>query len=168
MLIDVDKSRYDGKFVKGRKEGAGVLSYPSGAKYSGSWQRDKRHGPGRLDLAPNGEGEPARYTSLLFLFFKYVEPYLLYLLPRYVGDWADDMREGKGVMTDSSGVYDGDWKSDLVRSSFCCIFLLVSRYLRYLSLSRRGTVWVNSRLPTGMSTRDSGKTTRSMARAPSQ
>ena len=39
-------------------------------------------------------------------------------LPRYVGDWADDMREGKGVMTDSSGVYDGDWKSDLVRPSF--------------------------------------------------
>jgi len=45
-------------------------------------------------------------------------PLMFTALPRYVGDWADDMREGKGVMTDSSGVYDGDWKSDLVRPSF--------------------------------------------------
>jgi hypothetical protein len=49
--IDTDGARYDGKWVKGRKEGSGVMTYANGSKYSGNWQRDRRHGK-VLDTTP--------------------------------------------------------------------------------------------------------------------
>jgi hypothetical protein len=42
--IDTDGARYDGKWVKGRREGSGVMTYANGSKFSGNWQRDRRHG----------------------------------------------------------------------------------------------------------------------------
>jgi hypothetical protein len=33
---------------------------------------------------------------------------------KYVGDWVNDLREGKGILTDATGVYNGDWANDMV------------------------------------------------------
>jgi hypothetical protein len=33
---------------------------------------------------------------------------------KYVGDWVNDLREGKGILTDTTGVYNGDWANDMV------------------------------------------------------
>jgi hypothetical protein len=48
--IDTDGARYDGKWVKGRREGSGVMTYANGSKFSGNWQRDRRHG--KVDPPP--------------------------------------------------------------------------------------------------------------------
>jgi len=104
--IDRDGSRYDGKWVKGRKEGSGVMTYSNGSKFSGNWQRGRRHGKGVFTT-------PDEST-------------------KYVGDWANDIREGKGILTDPTGVYNGDWANDAVLTPFClplssvlcCLYLM--------------------------------------------
>ncbi len=40
---------------------------------------------------------------------------------KYVGDWVNDVREGKGILTDATGVYNGDWVNDMVRSLSCSL-----------------------------------------------
>jgi hypothetical protein len=40
---------------------------------------------------------------------------------KYVGDWVNDVREGKGILTDATGVYNGDWVNDMVRSCSECV-----------------------------------------------
>jgi len=34
---------------------------------------------------------------------------------QYEGEWAHDRRNGRGVLKTEAGVYDGQWKDDMVR-----------------------------------------------------
>ena len=41
-------SIYNGEFVKGQRDGLGIMTTPDGSIYEGRWLMDKRHGIGRL------------------------------------------------------------------------------------------------------------------------
>ena len=81
-----DGTIYAGGVLRGMRHGHGILKGPNGSPYyKGSWLLGRRHGFGVL--AYNAE-----FTC------------------RYVGDWVDDNREGRGTMHYASGnVYAGEW-----------------------------------------------------------
>ena len=41
-----DGRRYEGDFVKDKREGQGVMSWPDGRKYEGRWKHGRQHGDG--------------------------------------------------------------------------------------------------------------------------
>jgi hypothetical protein len=61
--IDTDGARYDGKWVKNRKEGSGVMTYANGSKYSGNWQRDRRHGKVRRVISDHSHHTTPHHTT---------------------------------------------------------------------------------------------------------
>lgn len=92
---------YDGDWIRGLREGHGVLTYKDGSYcYAGSWKSDIRHGEGKMTL--NNVGY-------------------------YEGSWANDLREGKGIMKYSNGdVYEGFWKEDKVSKATWARFKFVA------------------------------------------
>ena len=80
-----NRNRYEGKFVKGHKQGNGVFTGPNGDKYEGEW-RTEINGHGKY-VYPNGE--------------------------RYEGEFNNGMRQGFGVMTYPNGErYEGEWRNN--------------------------------------------------------
>lgn len=42
------KNQYKGHWVSGKREGAGMFSYASGARYEGEWKDNAKHGYGKF------------------------------------------------------------------------------------------------------------------------
>lgn len=54
--------KYEGSFVKDKKEGFGILSYPLGFRYEGMFQNNERNGQGKA-LYPSGEYDEGIYKD---------------------------------------------------------------------------------------------------------
>lgn len=80
--------KYEGELSSSKqRHGKGVLKWPDGTVYSGSWLADKATGKGLLSF-PNGD--------------------------YYEGDFLENRFEGKGKYTNSKGVtYEGHWIDNL-------------------------------------------------------
>lgn len=73
--------------LSGLRHGRGIMNYPNGCRYAGSFFNDKRQGFGKV-WYPNGIGI-------------------------YTGDWHDNKRHGTGSMIFANGdTYEGQWRVD--------------------------------------------------------
>lgn len=80
-----DGSRYVGEMKNGRRNGSGVMTWPSGSKYVGEWIDGEQGGEGTYIWA---EGD------------------------KYVGHWSKGKRDGTGTMTYTNGaIKAGMWKN---------------------------------------------------------
>lgn len=97
------------------------MTYANGSKFSGNWQRGRRHGKGVFTT-------PDETT-------------------KYVGDWVNDLREGKGILTDATGVYNGDWANDMVIAfpSCCEVFLAHQSLSLSFPAQRTGNIYAHKR-----------------------
>lgn len=83
-----DRSRYEGNFKNGERNGEGIYYYPKGAKYIGNQVNGKRNGSGTY-YYPSGS--------------------------KYVGEWENEVKNGEGTMymfaDDSIIIKSGTWKN---------------------------------------------------------
>lgn len=80
---------FEGDFHQGDRHGQGRYSPPGGDTYQGQWQRDQRHGHGRLDFGPASPWHGDRYE----------------------GQWQANQFHGQGRYRWVHGdVYEGPWK----------------------------------------------------------
>ena len=87
---------YEGQFKLNHIDGNGYMVwYDLLEKYIGNWKNDKQNGLGmHIWYEPKGELKEMRN--------------------RYVGEWADGIREGYGVFFYSNGAtYEGEWKNNM-------------------------------------------------------
>ena len=47
VLVHPDGKKYEGSFVKDKKEGYGVFSWEDGRQYDGMWANGKQNGPAK-------------------------------------------------------------------------------------------------------------------------
>ena len=81
---------YQGEVENGVPNGLGVLIYPDGGKYIGSWKNGEKYGHGTFTYS---------YGS------------------KYVGSWENDERNGQGIMVFPDGSrYEGEYKNDWRRN----------------------------------------------------
>ena len=71
------QERYEGKFIGGLRNGRGRCDYPNGQVYIGRWRAGKPHGKGEFINADGGKS-------------------------KYVGTWANGIREGSGILLTES------------------------------------------------------------------
>jgi hypothetical protein len=106
---------YSGDWYEGYFHGHGTYRYPNGDVYTGDWKEGIRHGRGEYvygsfqaqnSSSSSSSGAAANSSEDISLLSK--------SQPRYIGDWRDNKRHGKGrfIWPDGS-VYDGDWENDL-------------------------------------------------------
>jgi len=82
---------YVGEWVHNRKEGKGVITFSSGARYEGYWTADKYNKQGVYTGGPND------------------------LYKAYDGEWLNGKMHGKGTLTLKNGdVYKGTFKDNKV------------------------------------------------------
>ena len=119
MLTYKDGSHFDGEWAVFKKHGKierhgyGTMHYASGEVHTGDFERDVRHGKGRLihsdgsvfigewkygEIVGEGRGAmPSADGS-----------------GKYIGQWYNGQRQGRGTMVSSSGdEYSGEWFDDL-------------------------------------------------------
>ncbi|XP_070617320.1 radial spoke head 10 homolog B-like isoform X2 [Erythrolamprus reginae] len=114
---EAGSSWYEGDFVYNIKSGWGIRRYKSGNIYEGQWERDLRHGEGRMRwLTSNQE-----YTGVWVNGIQHGQGTHTWYLKRiagsqyplrneYVGDFVNGDRHGHGKFFFASGaMYDGDW-----------------------------------------------------------
>ena len=71
------RDTYDGGWVEGKREGQGVQAQAGGLRsYEGGWHLDQRSGHG-VSLERESRAAPAE---------------------RYVGEWSNDVRHGRGAL----------------------------------------------------------------------
>jgi hypothetical protein len=102
-------NKYTGSFRNGTMELKGVMSWANGDKYDGYWQKGKMHGSGKMTYA-NGdryEGTFIRDKMSTFGTIVYANG------TTYSGMWTEGRIEGMGTMTWSNGdKYDGNFKNN--------------------------------------------------------
>jgi len=81
------QSKYEGTFIDGMKDGQGEMKYADGSMYAGNWDKDLRHGIGKMTW--NTQEGPAQYD----------------------GEWQQDLKHGHGRYEWSEGgaFYEGNW-----------------------------------------------------------
>ena len=85
-----------GSFQVGKLNGAAICCYGDYAEYHGTYKNGNRHGIGKMEIKTENQIE----------YFGHSESV-------YTGEWADDMRHGKGEMAWSIiGTYIGYWRCD--------------------------------------------------------
>ena len=116
-------SVYDGQWEEGEKHGKGKMEYNDGDIYDGEWREGEKHGYGESveyweedtygednekKLVYKGEHKygykNGKGVGMYYNFdFEWI---------KYEGDWIDDVKEGRGIMTWSSGrQYTGEFKN---------------------------------------------------------
>ncbi|XP_072734007.1 radial spoke head 10 homolog B-like isoform X1 [Ciconia boyciana] len=110
-------SWYSGDWVNNVKEGWGMRCYKSGNIYEGQWEKNLRHGKGRMRwLTANQEymgqwvyGIQHGYGTHIW-FMKRMPASQYPLRNEYLGDFVNGERHGCGKFIYASGaVYDGEW-----------------------------------------------------------
>lgn len=114
----LDRSTYVGNFCCGKKYGQGVMTYGNGDRYDGNWAEDCRdgvgeyhfHGDDRAMKSIVGRWVNDRLTESITLKFD---------LPcesrstKFVGEYEEGVKHGFGEMTYIDGdCYIGDWAND--------------------------------------------------------
>ncbi|XP_069666253.1 radial spoke head 10 homolog B isoform X5 [Haliaeetus albicilla] len=110
-------SWYSGDWINNVKEGWGMRCYKSGNIYEGQWEKNVRHGKGRMRwLTANQEymgqwvyGIQHGYGTHVW-FLKRMPGSQYPLRNEYIGDFVNGERHGHGKFVYASGaVYDGEW-----------------------------------------------------------
>ena len=79
-------AEYEGRFMNGKWDGIGKLTWKNGDVYEGEWKEDKKEGQGKYTWK-NGD--------------------------IYQGEWANNDRNGEGTLTWKNGdIYQGEWVND--------------------------------------------------------
>lgn len=120
---------YTGDWYEGFFHGQGTYYYSAGDIYSGDWKEGNRHGRGeyiyakiRTPALTTEEGsipvsQNANKTSIASsssTTSNEVAEITNSSSTRYLGDWRDNRRHGRGRFTWSDGsYYEGDWENDL-------------------------------------------------------
>ena len=100
-----DGRTYDGTFVDGRPDGAGVEVLPDGERYEGEFADGAREGFGILVLADGGRYEGQFDAGLRSGHGRFSSPE-----GSYSGEWAGDVPHGEGIFEYSDGSrYQGEW-----------------------------------------------------------
>ncbi|GAB0196609.1 radial spoke head 10 B-like [Grus japonensis] len=110
-------SWYSGDWVNNIKEGWGMRCYKSGNIYEGQWEKNVRHGKGRMRWFTANQEYMGQWvygiqhgygTHIWFLKRMPVSQYPL--RNEYIGDFVNGERHGHGKFIFASGaVYDGEW-----------------------------------------------------------
>lgn len=95
-----DGSVYEGEIsVSGVKVGQGIMIFPKGDVYMGSWREDKFNGEG-VYVFSNGE----RYEGNLVNNQKQGKGTFYYLNGDiYIGDWIQNKKSGSGILQRQGG-----------------------------------------------------------------
>ena len=99
--------KYEGYWVKDKRNGQGTNKYSSGNVYVGNWKDDQHDGYGTLKYA-NGD----KYIGYWEVHKKKGQgTYIFANGNKYVGEWADNKYNGKGTLYKSDGTtQSGNWK----------------------------------------------------------
>jgi len=129
---------YDGDWKRGRQEGKGLFRSKAGIVYEGHFLNNKKEGQGVMkdpngNVTQSGRWEDGMFvhavtTSITTSEFNYQGDNVSgkrhgygkctwssgeYEGRVYVGQWRNDLREGRGVCSWADGaVYEGEWKRD--------------------------------------------------------
>ena len=135
-----NEGQYIGEIKNGLRHGKGKMTYENGNIYSGDWIDDVFHGKGTY-LKPNGQsmsgdwengylirgqiiffkgvmGEEKYIGEVVYSFFGYPVPHVKGTYfhingDKYVGEFVDYKKEGKGIFTWANGdSYCGQWQND--------------------------------------------------------
>ncbi|KAM3826821.1 radial spoke head 10 homolog B [Vipera latastei] len=110
-------SWYEGDFVKNVKSGWGIRCYKSGNMYEGQWERDLRHGEGRMRWLTSNQEYTGSWVNGIqhgqgthTWYLKRIAGSQYPLRNEYVGDFVNGDRHGHGKFFFASGaMYDGAW-----------------------------------------------------------
>ncbi|NXD09116.1 R10B2 protein, partial [Nothocercus nigrocapillus] len=110
-------SWYSGDWVNNNKEGWGIRRYKSGNTYEGQWEKNVRHGEGRMRWLTANQEYIGQWeygiqhgfgTHIWFLKRMPLSQYPL--RNKYIGNFVKGDRHGHGRFIYAGGaVYDGDW-----------------------------------------------------------
>jgi len=113
-------ARYNGDFVAGRKQGAGVKTWPNGDRYEGEFADDRRHGRGSYAWGAQSAWPGERYN----------------------GEYVVDRRHGQGTYSWPGGrQISGRWNNDQPDRLLSTEFQLLARAYaeRMVAVSIPGT-----------------------------
>lgn len=100
--------RYDGDFLNGARTGRGIYEWASGWRYEGDFVDAAMHGKGRL-VGPSGDVYEGDFQSNA----RHGYGSQSYESSRYVGNFANDRRNGQGTLKwNEGGSYVGGWLDD--------------------------------------------------------
>lgn len=101
---------YDGEFKNDYKDGFGAIIYSNGEQYEGQWEKGYPHGKGCYIFA-----DGSKYIGLFSKGLRQGKGVLHYSdgLTCYDGEWINDKKEGKAVVTFPNGKYIGDMRNDM-------------------------------------------------------
>ncbi|XP_053222216.1 radial spoke head 10 homolog B-like isoform X2 [Podarcis raffonei] len=110
-------SWYEGDFVYNVKSGWGIRCYKSGNIYEGQWERDMRHGEGRMRWLTTNQEYTGQWVNGIqhgygthTWYLKRIPGSQYPLRNEYVGDFVNGDRHGHGKFFFASGaMYDGQW-----------------------------------------------------------
>ncbi|XP_067318431.1 radial spoke head 10 homolog B2 [Anolis sagrei] len=110
-------SWYEGDFVYNVKSGWGIRCYKSGNIYEGQWERDMRHGSGRMRWLTTNQEYTGKWVDGIqhgfgthTWYLKRIPGSQYPLRNEYVGDFVNGDRHGCGKFFFASGaMYDGEW-----------------------------------------------------------
>ncbi|XP_053131766.1 radial spoke head 10 homolog B-like isoform X2 [Hemicordylus capensis] len=110
-------SWYEGDFVNNIKSGWGIRCYKSGNIYEGQWERDVRHGEGRMRWLMTNQEYTGQWVNGIqhgygthTWYLRRIPGSQYPLRNEYVGDFVEGNRHGRGKFFFASGaMYDGDW-----------------------------------------------------------
>ncbi|XP_010022235.1 PREDICTED: radial spoke head 10 homolog B-like [Nestor notabilis] len=110
-------SWYSGDWVNDAKEGWGTRCYKSGNIYEGQWEKNIRHGKGRMRWLTANQEYMGQWVhgiqhgyGIHIWFLKRMPASQYPLRNEYIGDFVNGKRHGHGKFIYASGaVYDGEW-----------------------------------------------------------
>ncbi|KAM6423907.1 radial spoke head 10 homolog B isoform 1-T1 [Liasis olivaceus] len=114
---EAGSSWYEGDFVNNIKSGWGIRCYKSGNIYEGQWERNLRHGEGRMRWLTSNQEYTGKWVNGIqhgcgthTWYLKRIPGSQYPLRNEYVGDFVNGDRHGHGKFFFASGaMYDGEW-----------------------------------------------------------
>ena len=126
-IDQIQPGKYDGNWKHGHKHGKGTHKYTNGDVYRGLWIKDKRDtSNNKKDNSNNSSDtsesenagsnsntdtldEEENYSKSTYVYYQR-DP-TQHVSQKFVGDWKDNKRHGRGVMIFTNGdKYKGHWK----------------------------------------------------------
>ncbi|XP_017822713.2 radial spoke head 1 homolog isoform X3 [Callithrix jacchus] len=97
-------ARYTGEYVRNKKHGQGTFIYPDGSRYEGEWADDQRHGYGVYYYVNNDT-----YTGEWFAHQRHGQGTYFYAETgsKYVGTWVNGRQEGAAELIHLNHRYQG-------------------------------------------------------------